>query len=63
MRSIRVAICTFGKVAVEGMYNGILFFFSAPTLAHIPIQGPQALANTVAPILSNVSKKPSLSMV
>ena len=37
--------------------------FSAPTLAHIPMQGPHALANTVAPILSNTPKNPSLSMV
>ena len=42
-----------------------MFFssFSAPSLSHIPIQGPQAFAKTVAPILLNVSKNPSLSIV
>ena len=37
--------------------------FSAPTLSHIPIQGPQAFAKTVAPMLLNRSKNPSLSIV
>ena len=43
----------------------MVFFsaFSAPTLAHIPIQGPHAFAKTVAPMLLNTSKNPSLSMV
>ncbi|MNE76852.1 hypothetical protein D3C80_1731130 [compost metagenome] len=37
--------------------------FSAPSLSHIPIHGPQAFAKTVAPILWKVSIKPSLSIV
>ena len=37
--------------------------FSAPSLSHIPIQGPQAFAKTVAPILSKVSINPSRSIV
>src|SRR5690606_2961650 len=34
-----------------------------PYLSHIPIHGPHALANTVAPILLNVSINPSRSIV
>ncbi len=43
----------------------MVFFFcnSAPGLFHIPIQGPQALANTFPPIDSNIAINPSLSMV
>ncbi len=36
---------------------------SAPWRAHMPMQGPQALAYTVAPILLKVSIKPSRSIV
>ncbi|MNY08143.1 hypothetical protein D3C86_1409820 [compost metagenome] len=42
-----------------------MFFscFSAPSRAHCPIQGPQALAKTLPPISSKVFKNPSLSTV
>ena len=43
----------------------MVFFscLSAPSRAHCPIQGPQALAKTLPPISSKVFKKPSLSTV
>ena len=36
---------------------------SAPSLAHCPIHGPQALVKTLASSFSKISKKPSLSAV
>ena len=43
----------------------MVFFssFSAPDLAHCPMQGPQAFEKTLAPSSSNVLINPSLWMV
>jgi hypothetical protein len=53
----------FAKFLLKECTIVFLSCFSAPTLSHIPIQGPQAFAKTLAQSLSKVLRKPSLSIV
>jgi hypothetical protein len=61
---IWVTVSSFRKVSVERVDNRVFSPFSAPSLSHCPIQGPQALVKILAfSNFLNESKKPSLSAV